>query len=148
MQLSFHSLLASEKEVDFFTEVILDTGLAGDLEHSTLATLETIPEEVLLEEEETARELQLDIDAAYDADNLRYEYYVVISDDLLESQEEVWGGENFFCGTWEECTAFVTTYRKRGHRFDAHFYKNGDDRVLASVQFFKSGLTLTTPRRY
>ena len=64
MNLSFHSLLASAQEVNFFTDIILETGLPGDLDHSTLATLETVPEEVLLEEELAAIEEWFELELA------------------------------------------------------------------------------------
>jgi hypothetical protein len=149
MQLSFHSILSSDQEVDFFTDIILETGLPGDLDHSTLASLETVPEEVLTEEEEAAIEEQCEIEMAYDEENLRFEYYVVILDDTNDTAEEEYG-------TWEECKSFVATYQRLmfGHSFTARFFKNGDDNEYASVQFIPTSsdptgyLTLTMPRRY
>ena len=66
MQLSFHSLLASAQEVDFFTDILLETDLPCELDHSTLATLESIPEIALVEEEQSALEEQLTIEIALD----------------------------------------------------------------------------------
>ena len=72
MQLSFHSLLASAQEVDFFTDISLDTGLAGeiDLDTSFVTELESIPPTIIEEEEEAAIEEQFDIDMAHDEENL------------------------------------------------------------------------------
>jgi hypothetical protein len=130
MQLSFHSILASAQEVDFFTDIILDTGLAGDLEHDTLASLETVPEEVLTEEEEAAIEEQCEIELAIDDEKLRAEYCVVILDDTNDTAEEDYG-------TLEECKSFVDCYKRLmfGHSFTARFFAYGNDNELASVQF-------------
>ena len=130
MQLSFHSILASAQEVDFFTDIILDTGLAGDLEHDTLASLETVPEEVLTEEEEAAIEEQCEIELAIDDEKLRSEYCVVILDDTNGTAEEDYG-------TLEECKKFVNVYQRLmfGHSFTARFFAYGNDNELASVQF-------------
>jgi len=149
MQLSFHSLLASAQEVDFFTDIILETGLPGDLEHSTLASLETVPEEVLTAEEEAAIEEQCEIEMAYDEENLQFEYSVVITDHTNNTVEQDWG-------TWEDCKRFVEIYQRLmfGHRFDARFFHVLDDNEYASVQFFPTPsdptgyTTLITPRRY
>jgi len=66
MQLSFHSLLASAQEVDFFTDIILDTGLSGDLEPDTsfVTELESIPQAALLEEELAATEEWFELELA------------------------------------------------------------------------------------
>lgn len=66
MQLSFHSLLASAQEVDFFTDIILDTGLAGDIEPDTsfVTELESIPQAALLEEELAATEEWFELELA------------------------------------------------------------------------------------
>lgn len=149
MELSFHSLLSSTQEVDFFTDIILETGLPGDLDHSTLATLETVPEEVLLEEEETAIEEQSEIEMAYDEDNLQFEFYVVILDRTNGVAEEEYG-------TWEDCKTFVDSYSRifLGHSFTARFFKNGDDNEYACVKFYPTPsdptgyVTLTMPRKY
>ena len=74
MQLSFHSLLASAQEVDFFTDIILDTGLSGeiDLDTSLVTELESIPPIAILEEELAATEewfefeLAIELEAAMD----------------------------------------------------------------------------------
>ena len=151
MQLSFHSLLASTQEVDFFTDVLLDTGLSGDLEPDTsfVTELESIPPTIIEAEEEAAIEEQFDIEMALDEENLQFEYYVVILDDTNDTAEEE-------CGTWEECKEFVEIYQRLmfGHSFTARFFKNGDDNEYASVQFIPTPsdptgyLTLTMPRRY
>jgi len=60
----FHSILSSNQEVEFFTDMLLDTGIAGELDHSTLAELEDIPEEALLDEQAEALAEQFDIDSA------------------------------------------------------------------------------------
>ena len=131
MQLSFHSILASAQEVDFFTDIILETGLPGDLDHSTLASLETVPEEVLTEEEEAAIEEQCEIEMAYDEDNLQFEFYVVILDRTNGVAEEEYG-------TWEECKTFVDSYSRifLGHCFTARFFRNGSDNVYAETIFY------------
>ena len=138
MELSFHSLLSSTQEVDFFTDIILETGLPGDLDHSTLAALESVPEEVLLEEEETAIEEQCEIEMAYDEENLKFEYYVVILDDTTISAEE-------YCGTLEECKAYVDAYAKHTYstRFTARFFQNGSDNEIATVEFFATNANPT-----
>jgi len=149
MQLSFHSLLASAQEVDFFTDIILETGLPGDLEHSTLALLETVPEEVLLSEEEAALEEQIDIELSLDEDFLKSEYYVVILDDTTGGAEEA-------SGSWEDCKAFVDHYSELcfGHHFHARFFVAGNDNVYAEVIFIPTDsnptgyITLTSPRRW
>ena len=66
MQLSFHSVLASAQEVDFFTDIILDTGLAGEIEPSTsfVTELESIPQAALLEEELAATEEWFELELA------------------------------------------------------------------------------------
>lgn len=149
--LCFYSLLASNQEVDFFTENLLDTGVAGELDHDTLATLETVPEEVLLREEETAVEEQCEIEMAYNEENLKFEYSVVVLNHTNNTTEEEWG-------TWENCTKFVVTYQRLmfGHRFDALFFHalSNDNNIYAQVNFHPTPsdptgyLTLTMPRRY
>ena len=151
MQLSFHSLLASAQEVDFFTDIILDTGLAGEIEPDTsfVTELESIPPTIIEEEEEAAIEEQFDIDMAHDEENLKFEYSVVVLNHTNDTVEEEWG-------TWEDCTKFVVRYQRLmfGHRFDARFFHAGDDNEYASVQFHPTPsdptgyLTLTMPRRY
>lgn len=151
MQLSFHSLLASAQEVDFFTDIILDTGLAGDLEPDTsfVTELESIPPAIIEEEEEAAIEEQLDIEMAHDEENLKFEYTVVVIDHTNDTAEQEWG-------TWEDCKKFVARYQRLmfGHRFDARFFHAGDDNEYAAVLFFPTPsdptgyLTLTMPRRY
>lgn len=64
--LCFYSLLASNQEVDFFTENLLDTGVAGELDHDTLATLENIPQEAVLDLEAEALAEQWDIETTQD----------------------------------------------------------------------------------
>jgi hypothetical protein len=129
MQLSFYSILASAQEADFFTDIILETGLAGDLEHSTVATLETVPEEILTEEEEAAIEEQCEIEMALDLENL--EFCVVVLDDTNNTAEE-------WYGSLEECKTFVDRYSKMvfGHSFTARFFEYGNDNEYASVEFF------------
>jgi len=147
MQLSFHSILASNQEVDFFTDILLETDLPGELDHSTLATLESVPEEVLQEEEAAAIEEQFVIEMAYDEEYLKSEYSVVITDHTNNVAEVQFG-------TWEECKAFVDSYSKLffGHRFDARFFSYYNDNEVAAVQFFptKSNptgyITLIKPR--
>jgi hypothetical protein len=151
MQLSFHSLLASAQEVDFFTDVLLDTGLSGDLEPDTsfVTELESIPPTIIEAEEESAIEEQIDIEMALDEENLKFEYSVVVLNHTNDTAEEEWG-------TWEDCTKFVVRYQRLmfGHRFDARFFHVGDDNEYASVQFNPTPsdptgyLTLTMPRRY
>ena len=128
MQLSFHSLLASAQEVDFFTDILLETDLPCDVDHSTLAMLETVPEEILLEEEEAAIEEQCEIEMAIELD---YEYCVVILDDTNGTAEEAFG-------TLEECKSFVYKYSHlvNGNSFIARFFECGNDNEFASVQFF------------
>lgn len=149
MKISFHSILASDQEVDFFTDILLETGLPGDLEHSTLALLETVPEEVLLEEEEAALEEQIEIELSLDEEFLKHEYHVVILDDTTGGAEEE-------CGTWEECKTFVDNYSQLffGHHFHARFFVAGNDNVYAEVIFIPTNsnptgyITLTSPRRW
>jgi len=151
MQLSFHSLLASAQEVDFFTDIILDTGLSGDLEPDTsfVTGLESIPPAIIEAEKEAAIEEQWEIEMAYDEESLQFEYSVVILNHTNDTVEEEWG-------TWEDCTKFVVRYQRLmfGHRFDARFFHAGDDNEYASVQFNPTPsdptgyLTLTMPRRY
>ena len=62
----FHSILSSNQEVEFFTDMLLDTGIAGELDHNTLAELEDIPEEALLDEQAEALAEQFDIETAQD----------------------------------------------------------------------------------
>ena len=137
MQLSFHSILSSDKEVDFFTDIILETGLPGDLDHSTLAMLETVPEEVLLEEENTAIEEQCEIEVAIEA---QYECYVIILDHTNGGAEESFG-------TLKECISFVQKYSRLvdGHSFIARFFDYGNDNELAYVEYFP---TDTNPTGY
>ena len=68
----FHSILASNQEVEFFTEVLLETGIAGELDHSLLAELEVIPAEAILDEEAEALAEQFDIETAQDPEWLEY----------------------------------------------------------------------------
>ena len=140
MQLSFHSLLASAQEVDFFTDIILDTGLAGDLEPDTsfVTELESIPPAIIEEEEEAAIEEQLDIEMALDEENLNFEYYVVILDDTTISAEE-------YCGTLEECKAYVDAYVNHTYstRFTARFFHNGSNNEIATVEFFATNANPT-----
>jgi hypothetical protein len=72
MQLSFHSLLASAQEVDFFTDVLLDTGLSGDLEPDTslVTELESIPQAALLEEELAATEEWFELELAIELEQM------------------------------------------------------------------------------
>lgn len=64
--LCFYSLLASNQEVDFFTENLLDTGIAGELDHDILAILESIPQEAVLDLEAEALAEQWDIETTQD----------------------------------------------------------------------------------
>lgn len=64
--LSFYSLLSSLQEVDFFTDTIVETGIAPELDHSILASLETVPEETLLDEEAEALAEQWEIEMSID----------------------------------------------------------------------------------
>lgn len=68
----FHSILASNQEVEFFTEVLLETGIAGELNHNMLAELEVIPAEAILDEEAEALAEQMDIDTAQDPEWLEF----------------------------------------------------------------------------
>jgi hypothetical protein len=68
----FHSILSSNQEVEFFTNILLDTGIAGELDHNVLAELETIPQEALLDEEAEALAEQWDIETAQDPEWLEF----------------------------------------------------------------------------
>jgi len=135
MQLSFHSLLASAQEVDFFTDILLETDLPCDLDHSTLATLETIPEEVLLEEENTAIEEQCEIEVAIEA---QYECYVIILDETNGGAEESFG-------TLRDCISFVKkySYLVDGHSFIARFFDYGNDNELAFIKYIPTDIDPT-----
>jgi hypothetical protein len=147
--LCFHSILASNQEVEFFTDILLDTDLAGEvMSNNPLVTeLESIPQEELLAEEESAIEEQCEIEMAYDEENLKFEYCVVILDYTNDTAEEE-------CGTWEECKSFVATYQRLmfGHSFTARFFQNGNDNEYACVQFIPTDtnptgyITITHPR--
>jgi len=151
MQLSFHSILASAQEVDFFTDIILDTGLAGEIEPDTsfVKELESIPPAIIEEEEEAAIEEQWEIEMAHDEESLQFEYSVVITDHTNDTAEQDWG-------TLEDCKKFVEIYTRLmfGHRFDARFFHVNDDNEFASVQFFPTPsdptgyVTLTNLRSY
>jgi hypothetical protein len=148
MQLSFYSLLASAQEVDFFTDILLETDIPCELDHNTLATLESIPEEVLLEEEETAIEEQIDIEMALYEEYLKHQYCVVITDDFHLITK-------YHHGTWEECTSFVQAHAdlKLNIEFAARFFEHGNDNEYACVKFIPTDtnptgyITLTRPRR-
>ena len=62
--LCFYSLLASNQEVDFFTDILFDTDLAGEvmLDNSLVTELESIPQEAILDEEAEALAEQFDIE--------------------------------------------------------------------------------------
>jgi hypothetical protein len=68
--LCFHSILASNQEVDFFTDILLDTGIAGELEHSLLAELEVIPEQAIFDEQAEAIVEQWDIEIAIEVEEI------------------------------------------------------------------------------
>jgi hypothetical protein len=68
--LCFHSILSSNQEVDFFTDMLLDTGMAGELEHSLLAELEVIPEQAIFDEQAEAIAEQWDIEIAIEVQEI------------------------------------------------------------------------------
>jgi len=69
-KLSFHSLLASNQEVDFFTDILFDTDLAGEVmsDNPLVTELESIPQEAVLDEEAEAIVEQWDIEVAIEVE--------------------------------------------------------------------------------
>jgi hypothetical protein len=72
--LCFYSLLASNQEVDFFTDILFDTDLAGEVmsDNPLITELESIPQEAILDEEAEALAEQFDIETAQDPEWLEY----------------------------------------------------------------------------
>jgi hypothetical protein len=68
--LCFYSLLASNQEVDFFTDILFDTDLAGEVmsDNSLVTELESIPQEAVLDEEAEAIVEQWDIEVAIEVE--------------------------------------------------------------------------------
>ena len=64
--LCFYSLLASNQEVDFFTDILFDTDLSGEVisDNPLVTELESIPQEAVFDEEAEAIVEQWDIEVA------------------------------------------------------------------------------------
>ena len=137
--LSFYSLLSSLQEVDFFTDIIVETGIAPELDHSLIAELESIPDYVIEEQNYEAEYTQDEIDFAIE---VKEEYTVIMND---HTDFTAWQ----FFGTLEECKEYLMEYSKAsyGHRFDARFFAPNQDNVFAEVHYYPKGddefITLT-----
>jgi len=136
---SFYSFFGTVQEADFFTDTLIETGEAGELEHTIEATLEEVPELFIKDAELLSEQEQDEIEMA-----LFYEDLFVVTIYNHTDEECVM----VFEGTLDECKEEVYAYQETayGKRFDARFFETtvegwNNERVYAyaEVHFYPKG---------